>query len=302
MTEQQAETYIHHVKAEAVGAGARFLTRSGEHSAPVASTAVVPDDFGTPALVVATLEDGSKVRIAHGSRIRVASSRRPAPLPGALALAELELIPAEEGTPEAVVVEVARAHARNARVQRLAARLSRGLNTKAGSHLQDVRDLAHILFVELDDRERALTVCRLIIDQPFDGNFGRWKWIQSTMAMAAYMLRESGDEEDQQEAQRLAEALRTPDDADEDPFRAKVNAEVRQRQLNEPNLYDKEIHRAMAAADRDVEREWRELRLSSLLYLRTHGGSETLEPVELDRRISNELVAIRALDAQQRNS
>ncbi|MGM0931321.1 MAG: DUF6707 family protein [Actinomycetota bacterium] len=301
MTEQQAETFIHHVKAESVGAGARFLTRSGEHSAPVADTAVVPDDFGTPAMVVATLEDGSRVRIAHGSRIRIASSRRPAQLPGALAQDDLELIPAEEGTPEAVVVAVARAHGRNAGVQRLAARLSRGLNAKAGSHLQDVRDLAHTLFVELDDPERALTVCRLIIDQPFDGNFGRWKWIQSALAMAAYILRESGGEEDHAEALRLAEALRAPDDADEDPFRAKINAEVRQRQLNEPNLYDKEIHRAMAAADRAAEREWRELRLTALLYLRTHGGSETLEPVELDRRISNELVAIRALDVQQRN-
>ncbi|NKX51668.1 hypothetical protein HER39_14065, partial [Arthrobacter deserti] len=81
---------------------------------------------------------------------------------------------------------------------------------------------------------------------------------------------------------------------DADPFRAKMNATVRQRQMNEPNLYDKEIHRAMAAVDKAAERDWRVLRLGVLVFLRAHGGSETLDPPELAWRIRNELVAIRA--------
>lgn len=293
MIELQPKTYINIVKAEAVVRGHKFLTRSRKHSAPVVSTAVELDDFGTPALIVATLEDGTTVRIAHGSTIRVVSNRPKLMKGTALALDDLELIPAEEGTPEAVIVDVARAHPDRPRIQRIAARLSRGLNTKAGSNLQDVRDLAHTLFVDLDDRENALTVCGLITDLPFDGNFGRWKWIQSALALAAYINYDAGN---LVAADKLAEALRSPDDADEDPFRAKVNAAVRQRQLNEPNLYDKEIHRAMAAVDRSAERDWRVLRLGALMFLRAHGGSETLEPAELDRRIRNELVAIRALN------
>jgi hypothetical protein len=296
MTEQPQRTYVHSIKAESIEAGHKFLRRGGKHSADVASTAVVNDDFGTPALVLAKLTDGTSVRIAHGSSIRVVSNR-PGPGPAsALALDDLELIPAEEGTPEAVIVDVARAHPKDLKIQRIAARLSKGLNTKAGSNLQDVRDLAHTLFVDHDDRDSALTVCGLITDLPFDGNFGRWKWIESALAFSAYMAQEAGDAED---AERFAKALRSPDEVEEeDPLRAKMNAVVRQRQLNEPNLYDTEIHRSMGSADKDAERQWRMLRLSTLLYLRAHGGSETLLPAELDRRIANELVAIRALNEQ----
>ncbi|MCG2622825.1 hypothetical protein LVY72_13035 [Arthrobacter sp. I2-34] len=294
MIELQLKTYINIVKAEAVTRGHRFLTRNRTHSAAVVSTAVEHDDFGTPALIIATLEDGTSVRIAHNSTIRVVSNRPKLIKGTALALDDLELIPAEEGTPEAVIVAVARAHPDRPRIQRIAARLSRGLNTKSGSNLQDVRDLAHTLFVDLDDKDNALTVCRLITDLPYDGNFGRWKWIESALALAAYISYDAGD---LAAADRFAEALRAPDAADDgDPFRAKMSATVRQRQMNEPNLYDKEIHRAMAAVDKPAERDWRVLRLGVLMFLRTHGGSETLDPLELDRRISNELIAIRALN------
>lgn len=294
MIELQPKTYINIVKAEAVTRGHKFLTRSRTHSAAVVSTAVELDDFGTPALILATLEDGTTVRIAHGSTIRVVSNRPKLIKGTALALDDLELIPAEEGTPEAVIVAVARAHPDRPKIQRIAARLSRGLNTKSGSNLQDVRDLAHALFVDLEDKDNALIVCRLITDLPFDGNFGRWKWIQSALALAAYISYDAGE---LAAAERFAEALRAPDAADDgDPFRAKVSATVRQRQMNEPNLYDKEIHRAMAAVDKSAERDWRVLRLGVLMFLHAHGGSETLDPPELDRRISNELIAIRALN------
>jgi hypothetical protein len=296
MTDQQQRTYVHTIKAEMIEPGHKFLRRGGKHSAEVAGTAVVNDDFGTPALVIATLKDGKKVRIAHGSSIRVASTR-PGPGPAsALALDDLELIPAEEGTPEAVIVEVARTHPKDMDIQRIAARLSKGLNIKSGSNLQDVRDLAHRLFVYADDRDNALRVCQLITDVPFDGNFGRWKSIQGALAMSAFIHHEAGNAE---ESERLAKAMRAPDEVEEkDPLRAKMNAIVLQRQLNEPNLYDKEIHRAMAAADKAAERDWRVERLSVLTYLRTHGGSETLEPAELERRIANEIVAVRALNGQ----
>ena len=88
--------------------------------------------------------------------------------------------------------------------------------------------------------------------------------------MSAFIHHEAGNAE---ESARLAKAMRAPDEVEEkDPLRAKMNAVVLQRQLNEPNLYDKEIHRAMAAADKAAERDWRVERLSVLTYLRTHGG------------------------------
>ena len=55
-----------------------------------------------------------------------------------------------------------------------------------------------------------------------------------------------------------------------------MKAKVRQRSLNEPNLYDKEIFRSIDNSNHEAEREWRLLRLESLLFLRAHGGSETI--------------------------
>jgi hypothetical protein len=70
-------------------------------------------------------------------------------------------------------------------------------------------------------------------------------------------------------------------------------ARVRQRTLNEPNLYDKEVARAADARDEAEERNWRVLRLDTLLHLRAHGGSEAFDDAELDRRIQIELDVVR---------
>lgn len=321
MTETQPKTYVRRVHAEDIAAGQRIVLPA-ELPAAVASTNIEEDDFGTPALVVAQLDDGSTVRIAAGSVVHVEADRSepgavtvaeaatspltgptgdlPSAAPDAavvqttslLGLGEPDWIPAQQGTPESVIADVAAVHPENAKVQRVAARLARGLNTKSGSNLQDVRDLAHILFVDLDDPQRALQVADLITDLPFDGNFGRWKWIENCLAIAAHIAQRSGNTK---RFEAYAEALRAPDNAETDPLKAKLNAQFRQRQLNEPNLYDREISRAVAHVDKKTEKDWRLLRLGTLMYLRAHGGSQTLSPEELDRRINNELVAVRTL-------
>ncbi|HSU71716.1 MAG TPA: DUF6707 family protein, partial [Micrococcaceae bacterium] len=170
-------------------------------------------------------------------------------------------------------------------------KLSRGLNLKSGANLRDVQALALVLFVELDDQENAVAVSRLITELPFDGNPGRWTPVAHCLALTHYIARTNGDTA---EAARLAELLRVPDGAETDPLRAKLGAMLRQRSLNEPNLYDKEIERTRAAGERQSELEWRVLRLNILLELLAHGGSETFDDPELLRRISNELTAIRA--------
>lgn len=291
MTHTQPRSFIRTVKAEDVSPGHRFLTRTGAPSAEVSRTEVQPDDFGTPALVLATLADGSVVRIAYGSGIRVRTTD-PAPAPSTTAIG---LMPAEEGSPEAVVAGIAGDYPNNTAVLEHAARLSRGINFRAGATLQEIRDLAQLLLVDLADKDNARAACGLLTGLPFDGNFGRWKWIDSALSMAAYIANDDGDTA---QAEAFGAALRSADDAETDPLRAKVAAEVRQRQLNDPNLYDREILRAAAAADKADERDWRRLRLGTLLHLRAHGGSETLADAELDRRIGNELHAIRALNGQ----
>jgi hypothetical protein len=285
MAEQQS--YVRSVPAEKVAPGHRFITRTGTPSRPVAAVRTVADSFGTPALVEATLEDGQGVTIACGSWIRVHTTE-PAPEP---TLRDLELIPVEEGTPEADLLGIARAYPHDQRILGPAARLVRGLNVKAGAHLGDVRNLAHLLFVELDDRDNAWKALRILTELPFDGNFGRWKHTQSALSMAAFLADDDGDAA---AAERYSAALRVTDHVEQDPLKAKLTAEVRQRQLDEPNLFDREIHRAAAAHDAAAEHEWRTARLDALLLLRAHGGSRTLDHDELGRMIRHELAALRA--------
>ncbi|WP_434617268.1 DUF6707 family protein [Arthrobacter sp. A5] len=208
-------------------------------------------------------------------------------------------IPADAGTPEAVVAAAAAAHGGHETVQRLAGRLAKGLNYKSGANLQVVRDLVQVLFVELQDDSNAVAVAGLIVDLPYDANPGRWNPIEHCLAVSYYLARSNGDAH---RAEQLAEALRAPDRAELDAFRAKINATVRQRSLDEPNLYDKEINRSIANGERDQEPQWRELRLNTLLHLLAHGGSRTHDDAELLRRINNELTEIRTRTSRSEHS
>ncbi|MDP9982690.1 hypothetical protein J2W14_002082 [Pseudarthrobacter oxydans] len=333
--------------------GDHLLLPDGNRSAEIQRVDVETDDFGTPAMVLATLTGGGGLRIAASSTVLIVGaagteeptaaeagsplpSHEPAadaatdaagsqssvagslpagvqgedlpeeaaapavvvpPLPPVPPAAsgpseeDLALIPALEGTPESVVQAVAEAHPNSAGVLLLSERLAKGINTKSGSCLKDLSDLAQELFIILKDAESALAVADLLNVLPFDGNRGRWASVEASLALSSYICRQLGQEE---RAAVYEKFLRAPDAMETDPFKARINAKVRQRSLNEPNLYDKEIFRSMDNSNPDAEREWRLLRLEALLFLRAHGGSETIGAPELDRRIGNELESVRS--------
>lgn len=204
---------------------------------------------------------------------------------------ELALIPEPDGTPEAVVRAAAANHKGKNGVQVLAERLAKGINTKSGSCLRDLSDLAFDLCIVLRDPDHALAVADLLNVLPFDGNLDRWASIERALALSSFICREAGQSERAAVYEKL---LRAPESQEEDPFKARINARVRQRSLNEPNLYDKEIFRAIDNGNREAEREWRFLRLEALMFLRAHGGSMTIGEEELARRIGNELESVRA--------
>ncbi|WP_445155378.1 DUF6707 family protein [Arthrobacter sp. Hor0625] len=356
MTHPTASLNYSERQAGSLRTGDLLLLPDATRTAEIQRVDVDDDDFGSPALIRATLTGGGVLRIAAGSVVLVQdhSDDSPDPAPGQASEADagsspdgpaaghagdaagapgpdngpelqlvrpaaaadsaaapavvvppapvvppavsgpseadLALIPAAEGTPESVVEAAAGAHPDAQGVQLLCDRLAKGINTKSGSCLKDLSDLAHELFVVLQDADNALAVADLLNVLPFDGNRGRWASVQSSLALASYICRQRG------EADRAAvyeKFLRAPDSMETDPFKARINAKVRQRSLNEPNLYDKEIFRAIDNSNADAEREWRLLRLEALLFLRAHGGSQTIDGPELERRIGNELESVR---------
>ncbi|MHA7223420.1 DUF6707 family protein [Arthrobacter sp. RHLT1-20] len=355
MTHPPASRNFSEQQAGALQGGDHLLLPDGDRSAKIQRVDVETDDFGTPAMVLATLTGGGVLRIAAGSVVRIAGAGQdlddasaletspdtatdaasvaavstsagagsPPPTGGRLAQGagsgadgaaappavvvpplppappavsgpseeDLALIPALAGTPESVVEAVAEAHPDSVGVQLLSERLAKGINPKSGSCLKDLSDLAHELFIILKDAESALAVADLLNVLPFDGNPGRWGSVEASLALSGYICRQLGQEERAAAYERF---LRAPDAMEADPFKARINAKVRQRSLNEPNLYDKEIFRAIDSSNPDAEREWRLLRLESLLFLRAHGGSETIGAPELERRIGNELESVRS--------
>ncbi|MCI0143937.1 hypothetical protein KNN17_20460 [Arthrobacter bambusae] len=205
--------------------------------------------------------------------------------------AQLALIPEPTGSPEDVVAAAAEVHPGRNGVAVLSERLVKGINTKSGSCLRDLSDLAHDLFIELRDPDHALAVADILNVLPYDGNRDRWMSVERSLALSSFICRELGQPE---RADVYDQLLQAPDTVETDPFKARIAAKVRQRALNEPNLYDKEIFRSIDNGNRDAEREWRLLRLETLLFLRSHGGSNTIGVGELDHRIANELEAVRA--------
>ncbi|MFH5879840.1 DUF6707 family protein [Arthrobacter sp. NA-172] len=280
------------------------------------------DDFGAPALVLVTTLNHGIVRIAIGSNVpvgeaAVTASEAPdggtpdggdapaeavpavvvpplpetAPTVSGPSAAEFALIPEPTDSPENVVAAAAEAHPGRNGITVLSERLVKGINTKSGSCLRDVSDLAHDLFIELRDPDHALAVADILNVLPYDGNRDRWMSVERSLALSSFICRELGKTE---RAGVYDQLLQAPDTLETDPFKARINAKVRQRELNEPNLYDKEIFRSIDNGNRDAEREWRLLRLETLLFLRSHGGSDTIGIGELDHRIVNELEAVRA--------
>lgn len=340
-----APNYIEQ-QAGSLQTGDHLLLPDGNRSAEIQRVDVETDDFGTPAMVLATLTGGGGLRIAAASTVLILEAASEAeatqvedsgsplqlvqpvidddgarggsgepdqsqgPDGGAAAAAvvvpplppippvvsgpseeDLALIPALDGTPEAVVEAAAAAHPKSVGVLLLSERLAKGINTKSGSCLKDLNDLAQELFIILKDAKNALAVADLLNVLPFDGNRGRWSSVEASLALSSYICRQLGQEE---RAAVYEKFLRAPDAMETDPFKARITAKVRQRSLNEPNLYDKEIFRSMDNSNPEAEREWRLLRLEALLYLRAHGGSETIGAPELDRRIGNELESVRS--------
>ncbi|MHC6229665.1 DUF6707 family protein [Arthrobacter sp. MMS24-T111] len=339
MTETPAARHHREQQAGSLTTGTHILLPDGHRTAEIDQVELERDDYGSPALVLASLSGGGTLRVAVGATVTVVDGAHddvtqlplPADLPEAAPLAEagavpaqpaagtgpiavapavvlpplppappavngpseeeLALIPAPVGTPESVVEAAAEAHPDAEGVLLLADRLSKGVNFKSGSCLKDLSDLAHELFVTLKDADAALSVADLLTVLPYDGNPGRWTSVEASLALASYICRQDGQDKRAEVYEKL---IRTPENQETDPFKARMAAKVRQRSLNEPNLYDKEIFRSIDNSNHDAEREWRLLRLESLLFLRAHGGSETIGMTELERRISNELEAVRA--------
>ncbi|WP_142058719.1 DUF6707 family protein [Pseudarthrobacter sp. B4EP4b] len=350
MTETPAARNYSEQQAGSLTTGSHILLPDGERTAEIRQVELEQDDFGAPALVLASLSGGGTLRIAVGTSVTVvdgafdgvtqlplqatpavvagtagavgaageagpakeaglvqpgggaaAAPAAPAvvvpPLPAVPPAVtgpgeeELALIPAPKGTPESVVEAAAEAHPDAEGVLLLADRLAKGVNFKSGSCLKDLSDLAHELFITLKDSDGSLAVADLLNVLPYDGNPGRWASVEASLALSSYICRQNGQEARAEVYEKL---LRTPENQETDPFKARMAAKVRQRSLNEPNLYDKEIFRSIDNSNHEAEREWRLLRLESLLFLRAHGGSETILPGELERRISNELEAVRS--------
>ena len=271
--------------AEVGAPAAEVGAPSPEVEAP--SPRVAPPTIET--VPAAPLRGPSDIALDTGEVVHVpgAASARPERANASI----LARLPAPEDKPEDLMRSIDAAHPGRHAVHELTARLARGVNVKSGACLSDLRALAYELYIGQHDAEAALKVADLLAVLPYDGNPARWASIESALGLAAHLAREAGQED---RAAAYGELLRTPEDAETDPFRARMAQRVRQRALNEPNLYDKEITRAVGAKDHAEERGWRMLRLGSLLHLRAHGGSTAFEQDELDRRIEVELDAVRA--------
>ena len=276
-----------------IGSPAHDAGRSPSSSAAPAEGAAPPDPAplapAPPARPLLPPRGPSEITLDTGDVVVVpgaAPARSGGPSPELLAR-----IPAREEKPEDLMRRLDAAHPGRHTVHELAERLAKGINVKSGACLADLRALAYELYIGQRDIEGALSVADLLAVLPYDGNPARWASIESALSLAAHLARERGETD---RADAYGELLRAPETAETDPFRARMAERVRQRALNEPNLYDKEISRAVESKDHGEERGWRMLRLGALLHLRAHGGSESLAQDELDRRIEVELDAVRA--------
>jgi len=281
------------------GAGDAPAGQTGESfTSPADRLAAAPLDGAADSLSPGTPSpvSGSGAEAGEGSGAESGAGAHPddpsgKPAEDPAVMAAREQIPSLDGTPEQLILDVSDRYPGRGALQNLADRLAKGINVKSGSCLADLRAFSQDLFLEYQDPRAALEVADLLNVLPFDANPARWSHTEASLALSSFVADQLGEP---QRAAAYRVLLRAPEDQELDPFRSRLEAKIRQRRLNEPNLYDTEIFRAMDSGNHEAEREWRILRLESLLHLMAHGGSQTLSREEVERRVRQELDLVRA--------
>jgi hypothetical protein len=166
-------------------------------------------------------------------------------------------------------------HAGDPGVERLAARVARGVRTPSGP--EGVAELAAELYLRLDDPRNALAVCALITGEPYDGDFDVWTWVGKALGLTHHLALSAGD---------TALAARCRD-------RLAAHPPYNQRGLDELPLRSDKIARAAARGDRESEIAWRSGEVIGLMVVRGTGRSRTTSDERLTRMIEERIEELR---------
>ena len=181
----------------------------------------------------------------------------------------------------------------NKQLIRTLASLKKEFKPTIQSQLWRLNKLCYDLYFR-GKKNLTISLCRLIEEVSFKGNFNIWSPIESTLLLKWWILK------DQQENKNLELTINQLMEVSvyewSDAIKTRINRKVRKRRAQQGTLlnYDK-INTAIANKNKHDEYDYRSILFSELLFIYFNGGLESKTESELILEIETNLNKIRAL-------
>ncbi len=162
-------------------------------------------------------------------------------------------------------------------LQRLKKKAAKSFSFTSMKGLFDSHDLAWFLYI-YGRVDECLEVCTLMAQVQFTGNFNYWSPVETTLALAARIYRERGEDNKADTAMDLVRA-----------------AGFVPSRLSGELLSDREIQECVKDGDKTGERDFRMGQLSELCFIQSLGGSAQYPVEKIEALIQEQWTALRTL-------
>lgn len=188
------------------------------------------------------------------------------------------------------VLEITEKYKDVKQITSLTSKLSKETNIYSSSSLANLTNLAYWLYIIPNDVNRALSLCDMIKEIKFDGNYNKWTWIEALSQLGAFINEELGNDT---EVNFYKQKIGLPLVGLEDN-KLEFHLRIINRKLNDVELYNKEIANAILNGDMEGELEYRKGQIWKYMYIYVVGRSEVYSNDELLVKINSNIDIIRA--------
>ena len=149
------------------------------------------------------------------------------------------------------------------------------------SYLESLNHLAYLLYLD-GQEEIAKELLDRIIQVPFEGNYNTWTFVDSSLVLLAYLVREK-----ENQVFVYKKLLLSPLEQGEESTQ-KIRRRVHQRFLNGDSL-DQKIAKIKQASSPESEMERRLLYLTDLLKIHLFISESTCEETDIQAKIEENI-------------
>lgn len=159
----------------------------------------------------------------------------------------------------------------NENLHKTAISLSEKYKPSLANELERANKLAYSLYFKCCIQE-SLSVCDILGEEQFNGNYNLWTWIQSTLLLKCWIHEKMKHDEIQ--IIQILKTINAAFDFGDDKLKKKINKRAKTRRFEGSLLNYNRIEQAIIENDKGAEIDWRISHFKELLFIYFFGGSD----------------------------